>query len=73
MFDSYVIHQNKPLHAAFVDFSKFFDKINSTHFLYKLLKYGITGRVYDIVKSMHKDTGYRVHVNNHLSPVSRAV
>ena len=68
VFDSYVIHQNKPLYIAFVDFSKFFDKINRTHLLYKLLKCGITGRVYDIVKSMYKDTGYRVHVNNHLSP-----
>ena len=53
MFDSYVIHQNKPLYAAFVDFSKFFDKINRTHLLYKLLKCGITGRIYDIVKSMY--------------------
>ena len=70
MFDSYIIHQNKPLYAAFVDFSKFFDKINRTHLLYKLLKCGITGRVYDILKSMYKDTGYRVRVNNHLSPRS---
>ena len=68
IFDSYVIHQNKPLFVAFVDFSKFFDKINRTHLLYKLLKCGITGRVYDIVKSMYKDIGYRVRVNNHLSP-----
>ena len=68
MFDSYVIDQNKPLYVAFVDFSKFFDKINRTHLLYKLLKCGITGRVYDIVNYMYKDTGYRVRVNNHLSP-----
>ena len=77
MFDSYVIHQSKPLYVAFVDFSKFFDKLNRTHSLYKLLKCGITGRVYDIVKSMYKDTLYRVRVNDHLSapppPISRAV
>ena len=67
----YVIHQNKPLYVAFVDFSNFFDKINRTLLLYKLLKCDITGHVYDIVKSMYKDTGYRVRVNNYLSPVSR--
>ena len=64
MIDSYVIPQNTASYAAFVDFPKFFDKINRTHLLYKLLKYGVTGRVYDIAKSMYNDTGYRDRVND---------
>ena len=68
LFDSYIKQQDKKLYVAFVDFSKFVDKINRTYLLYKLLKYGITGKTYDIIKSMFANTGYRVRVSDHLSP-----
>ena len=71
LFDSYIKQQDKALYVAFVGFfSKLFDKINRTYLLYKLLKYGITGKTYDIIKSMYANTGYRVRVSDHdhLSP-----
>ena len=36
--------------------------------LYKLLKYGITGRAYNIIKSMYGNSGYRIRVGEYLSP-----
>ena len=35
---------------------------------YKLLKYSITGKAFRIIKSIYENTGYRVCVNDTLSP-----
>ena len=53
---------------AFVDFSKFFDKINRKFLSYKLLRYNITGNVYNIIKSMYSNTSFQILVNGNLSP-----
>ena len=68
IFETHVTQQNKKIYLAFVDFSKFFDKINRTLLFYKLLKYGITGKAFRIIKCMYENTGYRVRVNDTLSP-----
>lgn len=68
VFKSYVENRNEKLYIAFVDFSKFFDKINRKYLMYKLLKYGITGPVYDIIKSMYEKTVYRVKIGDRISP-----
>ena len=60
--------ENKTVYRAFVDFSKFFDKINRKFLLYKLLRYNITGNVYTIIKSMYSNTSYQILVNGNLSP-----
>ena len=69
VYNSYVENQNQNIYIAFVDFSKFFDKINRELLRYKLLKYGVTGQVYKIIKSMYSNTPYRTHVGGHISPV----
>ena len=58
----------KKIYLAFVDSSKFFDKINKSLLFYKLLKYGITGKAFRIIKSMYENTGCRVRVNDTFSP-----
>ena len=68
IFEAYVTKQNAKVYLAFVDFSKFFDKINRSYLLYRLLKYGITGKAYGIIKSMYGNTGYTVRVNDFVSP-----
>ena len=68
IFEAYVTKRNAKVYLAFVDFSKFFDKINRSYLLYKLLKYGITGKAYSTIKSMYGNTGYTVRVNDLVSP-----
>ena len=67
-FNSYVVNKNQNVYIAFVDFSKFFDTINRDMLLYKLLRYGITGPIYDIIKSMYRNTRYQVRIGDQVSP-----
>ena len=41
------------VYMAFVDFSKYFDSINRDFLYYKLLKHGISGNFYHLIKSMY--------------------
>ena len=65
---SYVVETNTNIHAAFIDFSKFLDKIDIIYLFYKLMKNNITGKVYNIIKSMYANPQYSVMVNGMLSP-----
>ena len=51
LFEKYVTKGKKRLYVAFIDFRKFFDSINREALFYKLIKSGITGKVYNILKS----------------------
>ena len=66
--EEHSMNKGKKLYAAIVDFSKFFDTINRNFLFYKLLKYGITGNLYKIIKSMYDDPQYSVLVNGAISP-----
>ena len=68
LYNSYVTMRNKPLYVAFIDFTKFFDTIDRSCLLYEMLKYGITERAYNIIKSMYGNSGYRITVDEYLSP-----
>ena len=70
--EKYVKKQNTKVYVAFVDFSKFFDKINRHVMLYKLLKYGITGNVYHIIKSVYAKTTYCIKIGDKISPTFSA-
>ena len=70
--EKYVKKLNKKVYLAFVDFSKFFDKINRHIMYYKLLKYGITGNIYSIIKSVYANTTYSIKVGEKISPSFRA-
>ena len=56
------------MYTAFVDFSKCFGKINRTFLLYMLLIYNISGKIYNIIKSMYSNTAYQILINGNLSP-----
>ena len=45
---------------AFVDFRKFFDTINRKNLLYKMLKIGITGKIYNVIKSAYDKKRYSI-------------
>ena len=66
--ESYAVETKTNIHAAFIDFSKFFDTIDRVYLFYKLLKNDITGKVYDIIKSMYANPQYSVMVNGIISP-----
>ena len=54
----FVQKKGKRLYVAFIDFSKFFDVINRDILKYKLLKYGITGKFYEVIKSYYAMARY---------------
>ena len=48
------VHQNKnKIYACFIDFKKAFDSIWHVGLLYTVLKSGVGGKTYDIIKSMY--------------------
>ena len=51
LFEKYIKKNKQRLFMAFVDFRKFFDTINRKNLLYKMLKAGITGNLYKVIKS----------------------
>lgn len=69
IFQSYVVKKKQKVFCAFVDFKKFFDRINRDFLLYKLLKYNVTGEFYNIIKSMYSNTNYRVKLHEGLSKI----
>ena len=64
LFQKYVKEKKQKLYVAFVDFRKYFDSINRKFLLYKLLKCGITGNTYSILKSMYTDCYYSIKTNS---------
>ena len=56
VFQKYVRLAKQRVYVAFVDFSKFFDSLNRDALLYKLLKCGITGDLYKVLKSAYQNS-----------------
>ena len=56
--DLHVKQRKKDIFAAFIDFEKAFDAIWRDALLYRLLKTGIHGRMFKIIRSMYSDTYY---------------
>ena len=57
------IDSGKELYTLFVDFSKAFDRVVYDNLWYKLLKLGVNGKIFDIVKSMYTNLKTRVFSN----------
>ncbi len=57
----------KKVYATFVDFRKFFDTIDRSCLLYKLIKSGISGKMYNILKAAYKNTEFCVKTKNGLT------
>ena len=57
----------KKVFAAFIDLKKAFDTIWRTGLFYKLLKAGVSKKMFNIISSMYKDTNARLKFSNGLS------
>ncbi len=72
MYQKYVKQGRKRLYLAFIDFSKFFDRINREMLRYKLLKYGVTGNFYRVLKSYYEKSLYAIKSDSGISPYFEA-
>ena len=63
---SHLINQGKKLYCAFVDFTKAFDYVVCENIWYKMIKYGIRGKILNVIKSMYSSVKSRVKYNNQL-------
>ncbi len=59
--------KKKPLYICFIDFKKAFDKLNRNALLYKLIGIGISGKFYNVVKSMYSDNKTCIKVGNQIT------
>ncbi len=67
LFNKYVKQSNSKIYVAYIDFRKFFDIINRDHLMYKLLGIGITGPVYNLIKSMYDGTRFCIKTESGLT------
>ena len=63
---THLLNEGKKLYCAFVDFTKAFDYIVRENIWYKLIKYGLRGKILDIIKSMYTSVKSRVKYCNNL-------
>ena len=64
---THLLNENKSLFAAFIDYKKAFDFVVRDVLWYKLLKYGIRGKILNIIQSMYSNLKTKVKNNNCLS------
>ena len=55
IFQKYVKLNKKKIYVTFVDFRKFFDSINRDCLFYKMIKSGITGKMYYVIKESYNN------------------
>jgi hypothetical protein len=55
------------LYCAFIDNRKAYDYVVRDYLLYKLIQYGIRGRLLNIIISMYNDIKSHVKLNNQIS------
>ena len=66
---THLLNQNKQLYCVFVDFTKAFDFVVRDILWYKLLKFGVMGRMLDIIRSIYSIVKSQVKHNNITSDV----
>ena len=69
LIDKYTNAIGKKLYACFVDFKKAFDTVIHAGIKYKLLMNNISGKYYNIVKSIYHQNEVCVRVNNNVTPI----
>ncbi len=63
----YYKSKHNPLYACFIDFKKAFDRVNRDALLVKLLKIGVGGKFYSLVKSMHCNNQICIRINDKIT------
>ena len=61
-----LLNENKKLYVAFIDFTKAFDYVIRDILWYKLLKYGVSGKIINVIKSMYVNIKSRIKYENQL-------
>ena len=69
LIQKYCHRQGNKLYGCFVDFSKAFDTISREKLFEKLLKHGINGNFYNVIKNIYFNDETRIKVGDHLSDV----
>ena len=67
LIDTHVKQSRKHIFAAYTDFEKALDSVWQDALLYKLLKAGIHGKMFNIIKSMYEETYYSVRCQDGLT------
>ena len=62
-----MLTENKELFVCYVDFTKACDYLVRENILYKLIQYGIRGKILNIIKSLYSNIKSRVNFNNTFS------
>ena len=62
-----ILESGDPVDLIYLDFQKAFDKVVHERLLLKLQAYGITGQVYDIIRSFLTGRTMAVRVGDHVS------
>ena len=60
--------QKKKLFVSYIDFSSAFDKVWRTGLWYKLIKTGINGKIFQVIRNMYADIKSCVSSSNVISP-----
>ena len=64
------ITQHKKVYTCFVDLEKAFDSVWRKGLLHKIGKIGISGKMFEIIKSIYEKTSYSIIINDKLTPQS---
>ena len=64
---SHLLNNNKCLYAAFIDFSKAFDYVVRDNLWCKLIRYGVRGKILNVIMAMYTSVKSRVLYHNNLS------
>lgn len=64
---NHFISKNKKLYVCYVDFTKAFDYLVRENIFYKLIQYGVRGKMLSLIHSLYSNIKSRVKHNNNLS------
>ena len=67
------LKDKKKLYCAFIDLRKAFDSVSRASLWYKMIKAGIDGKIFDVIRSMYNSIKLRVKCFNSLSDLSRVM
>ena len=61
---THLLNNNRKLYCSFIDFSKALDYVVRDILSFKLIQYGVRGKILEIIMSMYRDVKSRVKLNN---------
>jgi len=62
------LNESKSVYCSFIDLEKAFDWVEGDFIFYRLLSYGIQGKIYKAVTSLYQNTSCCLKINNYLTP-----